>query len=130
MLQGGDLLVSVTSQQSIRRFMETEILCNAEILAQATQNEIPGNGIVSSLFLKVKGKNEINVDLGVWRKACKWACVIVDVKDKLKWTKHSSCNENGSAAQNVTGSTCCFWCVSMAFLVEMEYRRVGCHELT
>lgn len=72
----------------------------------------------------------MNVDLGVWRKAYKWACVITDVKDKLKWRKHSSCNENGSAAQNVTCSTCCFRYVLIAFLVEMEYRRVGCHELT
>lgn len=92
--------------------METEILCNAEILAQTT------------------GKNEKNVGLEVWRKACKWACVIAYVKAKLKWTKHSSCNKNGSAAQNVTCLTFCFRYVLMAFLVEMEYRRVGCHELT
>lgn len=124
----GDLLVFVTLQLPIPRLMETEILRNAEILAQTTQNEIPGNGIVNSLFLKVQG--EMNVYFEVRSKAYLWACVISDAKYKLMWTKHSSCNENGSATQNVICSTCCIWYILMAFLVEIAYRRVGCHELT
>lgn len=51
------MLVSVASLQSVPRFIENEILGSAEVLAQTSQNEIPGNGIVSSLFLKFQEKS-------------------------------------------------------------------------
>lgn len=48
-------------------------------------------------------------------KISEWPCVITDVKTKLEWTKHSSCSDNKSAAQNVTCSTCCFHFNGLAF---------------
>lgn len=60
--------------------METEICCNAEILAQATQNKMPANWLIDFLFHKIQVKI-----LRVWQKpSIKLACVIADGKDKLK----------------------------------------------
>lgn len=60
--------------------------------------------------------NDVSVFLAVWRMTSKCAITHAHVQDK--WTKHSSSNENGSTAQNVTCLTCYFWnipvvCVGM-----------------
>lgn len=68
----------------------------------------------------------MNVGLGVWRQACKWVCVITDVKDKS--TKHCNCEENGSTAQNVN-LLHLLPAHFNGFLVEMKYKKAGCHQL-
>lgn len=44
---------------------------------------------------------------------------LCNVKTRLKWTKHSTCNDSGSAAKNVAFLTRCF-----------HFNGLACHELT